>query len=450
MEGSPTYRRQPSPVDFPKPYKDPFESTTEGHGDDAQPPAEAVARSPSSSSTPSMRDSVTTNVHNTSSIGSGSSVTQLTHDDDASGIKSNPRDKISREPKHHKTKAAHRLSGLSASESEPYPVTHGALPSPNQNTVHLKSRTKYSPGTASTLSSTSGAAFVQSPISPSLAPSWASGYPSPGYPPFYDPTTARQQPGSAPIDPQYYPGFNYMDPNSTPSAGFVHYPPSYYPPPSRAHDDMAPRDRGRIRDDSVILPLEEMTGYAKLAGTLTGQLRPRVPPLYRQFQWLSHRLLLSYQDRLAELEEILMHHDTTDTEMRARDGRRGRIPASERDERENESQFLFDKRKTMREIGLLLDKYTDDLISLAPVPATDPSRAQRQGPQPDLISRFSVLGLVLLAILLVVLPDLKGRLTAFLCLAALGVGVLGPTVHLRQLLQRLQLRQLFEYWFGGP
>lgn len=61
------------------------------------------------------------------------------------------------------------------------------------------------------------------------------------------------------------------------------------------------------------------SGYALLASRLTSRLSPKqagIPPLYRKFEGLNHRILLQLQDEIAEMEEELKTLDEADRQCR--------------------------------------------------------------------------------------------------------------------------------------
>jgi hypothetical protein len=85
--------------------------------------------------------------------------------------------------------------------------------------------------------------------------------------------------------------------------------------------------------DAVPEPDEEQSsGYDLLASRLCSSQQSSensLPPLYRRFERLNHRILLQLQDEIAEMEEDLQHMDHTDARERA--ARQGRTaPASRR------------------------------------------------------------------------------------------------------------------------
>lgn len=60
------------------------------------------------------------------------------------------------------------------------------------------------------------------------------------------------------------------------------------------------------------------TGYNLIAQNISGPTRT-FPPIYRRFEVLNHRILLSLQDEIAELEDELRKWDDWDTNARSRD-----------------------------------------------------------------------------------------------------------------------------------
>lgn len=104
------------------------------------------------------------------------------------------------------------------------------------------------------------------------------------------------------------------------------------------------------------------SGYELLAHKLAGQGNgPPITPVYRRFGFLSHRLLLHFQDELCELEESLQSLDAADTQSRIRGV--GVLPASRRQKTEGELEYQ--RKEILGKIGFALDTYsTLILISL--------------------------------------------------------------------------------------
>jgi hypothetical protein len=87
-----------------------------------------------------------------------------------------------------------------------------------------------------------------------------------------------------------------------------------YPAPGHMHQRSLPR-AGKL----------PVSGYEALASALstthsspsTSTSGPSIPPIYRKFSALNHRLLLHLQDELSELEEQLHRLDSADTASRS-------------------------------------------------------------------------------------------------------------------------------------
>ncbi|KAJ4235841.1 hypothetical protein NW759_000925 [Fusarium solani] len=513
MDGFPESRRQQSPASSASPQIERSklsEAPAEGYEyNTAQSPALNVAQYAASPSPSSMMDYASTGALNANSASSGSAVTQLTPNDDTSTGKGYTRERVPREPKHHKNKAAHRLSALSSSGSEPHSVSHdGGFLSASQELSYFKSKSRSPQAPMLEYPSPAISAPNEPPYSqeqpysqeasyppeppysqPPVNPGWGPNYSGPAYPPYPYPPPPGQQAGLRPLSQQYPSGYGYLDPKATTlSAAFASHPSfhdSQYPD---AQDMVAGNKDGPEGD--INIPFTDLTGYARIASAITGQVAPRVRPLYRQFEWLHHRLLLSYQDRLVELEDELIELDALSTATRRREGRRD-LPCSEREERSEDSPYKRDKARAMRDIGHVLDAYTQLLASLGtiqklPAAAADDKRAYRAflaqrnlivqpeteflratdlvcvarepsadapgaaddnaeeterdeaAPQPEvplraLINGFSA-GFACLAVSLVALPDLTSRLIVVLCFVVLAAVVMmatGNAKHLR-------------------
>ncbi|EEU46373.1 uncharacterized protein NECHADRAFT_78914 [Fusarium vanettenii 77-13-4] len=483
MDGFPESRRQHSPASSASPQIERSklsEAPAEGYEFNAtQPPAPDVAQYATSPSPPSMIDYASTGALNTNSASTGSAVTQLTPNDDTSTGKSYTRERVPREPKHHKNKAAHRLSALSSSGSEPHSVGHdGGFVSASQELSYFKSKSR-SPQAPMLEYPSPGISAPNEPYSqeqpysqeasyppeppysqPPVNPGWGPNYSGPAYPPYPYPPPPGQQPGLRPLSQQYPSGYGYLDPKATTlSTAFANrssFHESQYPD---AQDMMAGNRNGP--GGNIDIPFADLTGYARIASAITGQVLPGVRPLYRRFEWLHHRLLLSYQDQLVELEDELIDLDAVSTVTRRREQGRRDLPCSEREERTEDSPYKRDKTRTMRDIGHVLDAYTQrnlivqpeteflraaDLVCVAREPPADAPRAaddnaeaggDEAAPQPEvplraLINGFSA-GFACLAVSLVALPDLTSRLIVVLCFVVLAAVVMMATGNARHL-----------------
>lgn len=388
MDGFPESRRQHSPASSASPQIERSklsEAPAEGYEyNTSQPPALDVAQYATSPSPSSMMEYASTGALNTNSASSGPAVTQLTPNDDTSTGKSYTRERVPREPKHHKNKAANRLSALSSSGSEPHSLGHdGGFQSASQELSYFKSKSR-SPQApmleypSPALSAPNEPQYSQEqpysqeasyppepPYSqPPVNPGWGPNYSGPAYPPYPYPPPPGQQPGLRPLSQQYPSGYGYLDPKATTlSTAFANrssFHDSQYPDAQ----DMVAGNRGGP-EGNIDIPFTDLTGYARIASAITGQVAPRVQPLYRRFEWLHHRLLLSYQDRLVELEDDLIDLDALSTDARRREGRRD-LPCSERAERLEDSPYKRDKARVMRDIGHVLDAYSKNTKPPAP------------------------------------------------------------------------------------
>lgn len=82
-----------------------------------------------------------------------------------------------------------------------------------------------------------------------------------------------------------------------------HFPPS--PPKSPEENSMKNHQQRPQKNDQ---PSQVSSGYGYLASRLstsTGDISDHLPPLYRRFEYLNHRVLLHLQDEIAQMEEQL-------------------------------------------------------------------------------------------------------------------------------------------------
>ncbi|RMJ11262.1 hypothetical protein CDV36_009108 [Fusarium kuroshium] len=400
MDTFPDSRRQQSPASSASPQveRSKLHEAPEGYEySTTQSPALDVAQYATSPSPSSMMDYASTGALNTNSASSGSAVTQLTPNDDTSTGKSYTRERTPREPKHHKNKAAHRLSALSSSGSEPHSVGHdGGFQSASQELSYFKSKSRNpqapmleypspaipapnEPPYSQEQPYPQEASYPQEPpySQPPVNPGWGPNYSSPTYAPYPYPPPPGQQPGLRPLSQQYPSGYGYLDPKTTSlSSAFTNHP-QFYNSQYQGAQDMVAGNQD-VADGDPDVPFAELTGYARIASGITGQVQPSVRPLYRRFDWLHHRILLSYQDHLAELEGKLVEIDALDTFERGKE----QLACSAREERAGRNPYSRRKNALMREIGSVLDKYTQLLASLGtiqklPTAAPEDRRAYR-------------------------------------------------------------------------
>lgn len=115
-----------------------------------------------------------------------------------------------------------------------------------------------------------------------------------------------------------------------------YYWPNYHarPPSERAASDSSSDSSPESSDSSSSGPTTEpSSGYALLASSLSTSSSASasdLPPLYRRFEALNHRILLQLQDEIAELEEDLQAMDETDARDRRNQQDGEGIPASRR------------------------------------------------------------------------------------------------------------------------
>lgn len=109
-----------------------------------------------------------------------------------------------------------------------------------------------------------------------------------------------------------------------------------------------------------------LSGYQLLASKLAGDVGGiHVKPIYRRFEVLNHRLLLSIQDEICDLEEQLNGLDSADTQNRTYPG--GVYPASLRQEALHSGDLYWRKREVLAKIGQRLWQYSKFLDGTTPV-----------------------------------------------------------------------------------
>ncbi|KAL2210926.1 hypothetical protein CC79DRAFT_1366300 [Sarocladium strictum] len=135
------------------------------------------------------------------------------------------------------------------------------------------------------------------------------------------------------------------------------------PPPPMSHIGGSPM-QPRFPQPSPF-PFNEpipLSGYQLLAAKLAGDVGgAQVKPIYRRFEALNHRLLLSLQDELGDFEEQLSALDASDTKNRTYPG--GIYPASHRQEAVANGDLYWRKGEVLSKIGYRLHQYNKLLIS---------------------------------------------------------------------------------------
>lgn len=130
------------------------------------------------------------------------------------------------------------------------------------------------------------------------------------------------------------------------------------PPPSMSHIGGSPvHQRFPVPSNFSFNEPVPLSGYqlvaAKLAGDVGGM---HIKPIYRRFEALNHRLLLSLQDEIGDLEEQLYNLDSSDTQNRTFPG--GIYPASRRQEAVHNGDLYWRKSELLAQIGHRLWQYS--------------------------------------------------------------------------------------------
>ncbi|KAL4722703.1 hypothetical protein ACLX1H_010586 [Fusarium chlamydosporum] len=268
-------------------------------------------------------------------------VTQLTSSDDTANSKpAGNRSKALRETRNPRNKGAHRPARMSFSGPDPKSVAHEAFQSsPESGYFKSPFNGRQPPISGYAPSAVAVANYPQSPISPVAYPSWGPAHTPAGYPP-QEPFAPQQQ-GLPLIDHQY------PSRNSFSNQKAVALEPAYHNQ-SLLYDTSYSETQEDMADQNEDLPIEALDGYAAIAARLSGQCDPRLRPLYRRFDWLSHRALLYYQDQLGAYEEELIRLDSITT----RHG--GHMAVSGREERVSNYEIHRSRNRLMDKMEMTL------------------------------------------------------------------------------------------------
>ncbi|KAK0384479.1 hypothetical protein NLU13_8565 [Sarocladium strictum] len=152
-----------------------------------------------------------------------------------------------------------------------------------------------------------------------------------------------------------------------------HHTPEFHRPWTSPESRMPPPPMSHIEGSSTQprfpapspFPFNEhvpSSGYQLLATKLAGDLGGmQIKPIYRRFEALNHRLLLSLQNEIQNLEEQLHGIDSADTQNRTYPG--GIYPASLRHEAASGSELYWRKTEVLTQIGYRLHQYNKLLVS---------------------------------------------------------------------------------------
>ena len=185
------------------------------------------------------------------------------------------------------------------------------------------------------------------------------------------------------LDFSTMPDTYYTQRNSAPS-----YRPSFPPSPPKSPEDSYPKKQQKLRKTHHTKPKKIASGYGFIAPRIKvspGDSKDRLPPLYRRFEHLNHRVLLHLQDEIAELEEDLHTLDELEEGYRSSTAEREKHkPASRRlDAQAQSNSTLHSRRQGLMEMLIQkTEQYSeclgDEGIPLAPrltyvAPQTTPS-----------------------------------------------------------------------------
>ncbi|KAF2753687.1 hypothetical protein EJ05DRAFT_168399 [Pseudovirgaria hyperparasitica] len=203
---------------------------------------------------------------------------------------------------------------------------------------------------------------------------------------FYAPGTMSPRPPVPFVSP-----FQYMEPPSRYGLSPV---PLYHPQPNPPPVPVLPQYT-QIHQPSPFPPpevidrsRETITGYELIAHRMTEKPKDAnddkksIPPMYRKFEHLNHRILLHLQDEITELEEELRFLDESIAQMAPR-GRDGSIqPASRRADARYGNDLHYRRTEILGKVYVKLGQYNQALSSFHSVKAIE-------GPKTDDINDFT-------------------------------------------------------------
>ncbi|KAH7015461.1 hypothetical protein EDB80DRAFT_864865 [Ilyonectria destructans] len=174
--------------------------------------------------------------------------------------------------------------------------------------------------------------------------------------PAFDPQFGGQYPL-----PQSYPIHNYGAPETPRGNGpFPYFQPPHFPNPMVGPNPMTAPNPMLPQPRAERPPL---SGYDLLAAKLTDDVGGGAPitAMYRRFECINHRVLLSLQDQITVLEENLLEMDEIDSGNRLQAGIP--LPASEREERVSNHDFHLNKMRLLSQLAQKLQVYNTLLAS---------------------------------------------------------------------------------------
>ncbi|KAH7156891.1 hypothetical protein EDB81DRAFT_403488 [Dactylonectria macrodidyma] len=328
-------------------------------------PSDAVVPSSLPTSASPTADSATTSADSEDAANSASTrstVVEFTVNQKEDG--STFREK--REPGRRPPRRTQRPASLNLSETESPMVTQDPMRFSSHETGQNKTRRRgpqISPSVSSSAPSIGPHdAYSERPVESRSDISWSPEFPEyaiasqpppqvlPAFEHPFDPHFGSQYPL-----PQPYPIQNYGAPETPRGNGpFPFFPPSHFPN-SMAAPNPAPPLNTRLPQHRAERP--PLSGYELLAAKLTGEAvgGPPIRPMYRRFEALNHRILLSLQDQIILLEETLGEMDEIDSGNRIQGN--VPLPASEREERASNHEFHRSKGRVLAELTKKLKVY---------------------------------------------------------------------------------------------
>lgn len=131
--------------------------------------------------------------------------------------------------------------------------------------------------------------------------------------------------------------------------------PSFPPSPPKSPEESHPKKQQTLRKTHNAKPKKIASGYGFIAPRIKvspSDSKDRLPPLYRRFEHLNHRVLLHLQDEIAEMEEDLQTLDELEEGYRSSTAEREKNKTASRrlDAQAQSSSTLHSRRQILMEM----------------------------------------------------------------------------------------------------
>ncbi|KAI4157645.1 MAG: hypothetical protein LQ342_008111 [Letrouitia transgressa] len=133
--------------------------------------------------------------------------------------------------------------------------------------------------------------------------------------------------------------------------------------------ELSPQLPKARKQSSRVVPQQKKHGYANLASHISSQDDAVLKPIYRKFETLNNRILLSLQDEICELEADLDRLDAAIAHEAHSAGDGGK-PSSRRAEAKLPSQLQWQRMELMARCAQKIDMYNRTLTSYASLTQT--------------------------------------------------------------------------------